>query len=1235
MASDETPSSLQRAPSESNLSSASSASVLSNGSGFDEESVQDSYSFGGIFYLRAIVLSSTIVAAIVVASSVYMVTHRQEQADYEDSFQVQAVVFLDAVNSKIGPTIHALEVLAVSVSSYARDQGLTWPYVTLPDFHAKALPLLQSTSAKAIMFLPLIPLEDRPSWEEYSVDHRGWVDEGLSYESSLGIDNDVYSSSNSSGSIFGLSSTDHDDAIQEEDADALYLPVWQHSPVLPSIINYNILSSEIFFDPATKCLNQTEAILGESTELDLSIPSSLNGNLGGNASSTDPVAFVYFPVVESLLPTPGDVVGVVLAVVEWASYFTAILTKDSGELVVVLENGCHESRTFRVLGNDVQFDGVGDLHDTRYSHLGVTINIALERIGIQLDGTHCPYTLTAYPSAASVEASMTGRPIRYSLVVGLVFMFAFCLLSIYDNRVQKRHRAVEKAAFQNRRIVDSLFPPAIRERMFRRSFGNLNETNPAPEKLTRQRSFLSMSGRPVGRRFPRRGSNADGSEAGSRKSTGTSRKGSTKEKTTPDACVSDDEKLVAVDRDDTEFEVDSTPIADVFPEATVFFADIAGFTAWSSQREPTQVFTLLQTVYQSFDRIGKKLGVFKIETIGDCYLAVTGLPDAQPDHAVRMARFARECLSRMQRLVQKLEVTLGPGTGDLAIRVGLHSGAVTAGVLRGEKSRFQLFGDTVNTASRMESTGQRDKIQCSAATAHLLRVGNKGGWLVEREDFVIAKGLGQLRTYWVVGRNQNTPGSNGLRESEHTVFDDDGLDRPSEHRPPRSQRGISRGFRGDFESNEGSRCKNHSLNRSTHSEMSDCWSSEDERPKSSKRTPIRNENTRQKRLIEWNVDILRKLLVEVNSHRTHVGDIGTEITDTQDWHTTFTETVAVESIQFLRCDKTNPRVCSETDLPPVVESQLRDFVSTVAKMYRSNEFHSFDHASQVAMSTNKLLNRMQSDLPFVTIIKTQPLARFTLALAALIQDVDHPGCENPDLMRKDRELANAYEGRSVSEHNSFDVAWELLMDPAFEDLQRCIYHTFEEYIFFRQLLVNLVLATDVSDVQRIEFSKERWNRAFMHADTQHGSDELNNLRATLVLENVLQVSDVSYAMQHWHIFQKWNSKLFDEHIHAFKQGLATTDPGITWYAKRLFQFESHIVPLAERLVGSSAFGATAKEYLGYAKQNKAEWELQGKHVVKNATTGGVQKGPLATLLAKANKIEEEEETSSFFSGAIE
>ena len=138
-----------------------------------------------------------------------------------------------------------------------------------------------------------------------------------------------------------------------------------------------------------------------------------------------------------------------------------------------------------------------------------------------------------------------------------------------------------------------------------------------------------------------------------------------------------------------------------------------------------------------------------METIGDCYVACTGLPRAQEDHAARMAKFAAACALHMPKVCHRLLHTLGDDTGDLQLRVGMHSGPVTAGVLRGAKARFQLFGDTVNTAARMESTGMPRKIQVSEATATELEESGHGDWIRPRAETVQAKGKGTLQTYWL------------------------------------------------------------------------------------------------------------------------------------------------------------------------------------------------------------------------------------------------------------------------------------------------------------------------------------------------------------------------------------------------------------------------------------------------------------------------------------------------------
>ena len=155
----------------------------------------------------------------------------------------------------------------------------------------------------------------------------------------------------------------------------------------------------------------------------------------------------------------------------------------------------------------------------------------------------------------------------------------------------------------------------------------------------------------------------------------------------------------------------------------------------------------------------------KRKTIGDCYVAVTGVPKFQKDHAVIMCKFASNMLMKMRIIRATLADRLGPDTRDLDLRIGIHSGSVTAGILRGQKSRFQLFGDTVNTAARMESTGQPGRVHVSISVAHELMDKGKVHWLEIRPDPVMAKGKGQLQTFWVnIGASPSQTTSRSITE---------------------------------------------------------------------------------------------------------------------------------------------------------------------------------------------------------------------------------------------------------------------------------------------------------------------------------------------------------------------------------------------------------------------------------------------------------------------------------------
>eukprot|EP00981_Chlorochromonas_danica_P007265 scaffold1623_cov165-Ochromonas_danica.AAC.17 len=182
-------------------------------------------------------------------------------------------------------------------------------------------------------------------------------------------------------------------------------------------------------------------------------------------------------------------------------------------------------------------------------------------------------------------------------------------------------------------------------------------------------------------------------------------------------------------------------VPEKFEEVTIFFSDVVGFTNICAQVEPDKVVRMLNDLYTVMDYCTSLFPLYKVETIGDAYMLVGGLPTKDPDHASHIANFAL----LVQRAVQAVK---SPADGSpLQIRIGMHSGSVMAGVVGNLMPRYCLFGDTVNTASRMESNGLPNRIHCSSDTYQLLL---KTGMfdMVLRGEIEI-KGKGLMRTYWL------------------------------------------------------------------------------------------------------------------------------------------------------------------------------------------------------------------------------------------------------------------------------------------------------------------------------------------------------------------------------------------------------------------------------------------------------------------------------------------------------
>lgn len=180
-------------------------------------------------------------------------------------------------------------------------------------------------------------------------------------------------------------------------------------------------------------------------------------------------------------------------------------------------------------------------------------------------------------------------------------------------------------------------------------------------------------------------------------------------------------------------------IADYFEETTVVFTDIVGFTNLASLVSATTIVKLLNTLFSRFDGLLDNYEVEKIKTIGDSYMLASGIPVPRKDHAMQAAAFAFAMLNELRRFVAE--------TGyPISMRIGIHSGPVVAGIIGTRKFVYDLWGDTVNIASRMESHGQPGRIHCSETVYEEL----SGIYKFERRGSIDIKGKGKMDTYFLI-----------------------------------------------------------------------------------------------------------------------------------------------------------------------------------------------------------------------------------------------------------------------------------------------------------------------------------------------------------------------------------------------------------------------------------------------------------------------------------------------------
>jgi hypothetical protein len=525
----------------------------------------------------------------------------------------------------------------------------SWPFYTQGHFEEFGQSFLKGSSADLVAWSPIVQGEtNRDNWGTYSAANTGWIEEGLVWQATnqglempqgpFAVPETIFTK-DSSGKTSSVTGT------------GPFLPVWQMAgaPSSLSVINFDLLSDPVF-------ATTFDGLVSQGSQVFSKIIPDASFYYGASAQTKDRGDGIPMDddIPQGLLMTPlrhhassHEVVGVVVAVLSWNTFFEQCLQSGTPKItVVVSDGGCGNTFTLAVTGEEVSYVGEGEKHDRKYANMGVSTTLATEETSYM----DCGYTVSVYPTNAFITTYVSNQPALWAVFVCGIMVIVGIAFFAYDLYVQKRHvKSVNSAARLNA-MVASLFPEEVRDRLFNNHHHDVKDTtSERVDRKSRLSNFLSNM-------------SEDEHEPDDSESCDNS---INKSKRQEEAVTNGQ---LGVDMYQTK------PIADLFPNSTIMFADIAGFTAWSSVREPSQVFTLLETVYQSFDVIAKRRKVFKVETVGDCYVAVAGLPEPRPDHAVVMAKFARECLDRFNELAKKLEITLGPDTADLAMRAGLHSG---------------------------------------------------------------------------------------------------------------------------------------------------------------------------------------------------------------------------------------------------------------------------------------------------------------------------------------------------------------------------------------------------------------------------------------------------------------------------------------------------------------------------------------------------------------------------------
>ena len=576
--------------------------------------------------LRILVVLILFITAVLVSVAVYFYTSNDEEDDFEVEFAAQAARIMEQFHDSVEKTLQAMDAMSVATTSYAMSSELGFPRVTVPDFVFRGVSARVLSEAFFIMWSPLVTDETRGDWEAYTVQtglqnhQKAFVTESLmrsQQDAEYDIDFQIpdIDTSQVSGTaadfrpqIWKTEEEGFGGFEYKEPGSGPYLPIWQVTPTppLPAIMNNNIFDAPALAAPTNATFQSGKACIGPFTVPDFQTEEAqevarnqfdafvfLSQYRGDQESfEGDPISPMIYPVFDSLMSTSvqePSIAGVFSILFYWRLYFNNILPEGMDGVIVVLENTQGQVFTYQLDGPDATYLGAFDDHDVKYNDMEVSANMGeyiRERASpetrsytaVDLNEDFNNYKLRIYPSQSFEDDYVTTNPMIYTGIVVGIFFFTSLVFFLYDCLVERRQKIVMDKAVKSAVVVSSLFPENVRDRL-------LNEAEDGKQDTTRGKKPepLSDTDKPVSNR-----------------------------KNWLASTVAEQEMVRRMSGDLSPLDIGDTSessttgrkrgkaIADKFAESTVMFADIAGFTEWSSARQPDEVFELLETLYVSF-----------------------------------------------------------------------------------------------------------------------------------------------------------------------------------------------------------------------------------------------------------------------------------------------------------------------------------------------------------------------------------------------------------------------------------------------------------------------------------------------------------------------------------------------------------------------------------------------------------------------------------------------------------